>query len=142
MKKTLFSVLCAIIIFSAIVPVAVFAAPIDPSVGPPPGTIDDLTADDVVRIIINIRNWFAGIVLIIAVAAVLVSAFMFMTAGGDDKKVDIAKKILKNAVIGIVVALLAFGIVSLISSTLNDLRGGGTSVPASVIPTPIPTNGP
>jgi len=129
MKKTLFSVLCAIVIFSAIVPVAVFADPIDPSIGPPNGTIDNLTANDVVRIILNARNWFAGIVLIIAVGTVLVSAFIFMTAGGDDKKVDVAKKTLKYAVIGIVVALLAYGIVGLISNTLNDLRGGGVPGP-------------
>lgn len=123
MKKTLFSVLCAIVIFSAIVPMAVFAAPIDPSVGPPSEAINNITADDVVRIILNFRNWFAGIVLIIAVAAVLVGAFMFMIAGGDDKKVELAKKILKNSIIGIVIALFAYGVVSLISSTLNDLMG-------------------
>jgi hypothetical protein len=141
MKKTLFSVLCAIVIFSTIVPMAVFAEnePFDPGVAPPSGTVDNLTANDVARIVINIRNWFAGIVLIIAVMAVLVSAFMFMTAGGDDKKVDTAKKILKNAIIGIVVALLAFGAVSLISNTLNALRGGGATVPAPIIP---PMNGP
>jgi hypothetical protein len=136
MKKTLFSVLCAIVIFSVIAPVAVFS---NGFVAPPSGTVDNLTANDVARIVINIRNWFAGIVLIIAVMAVLVSAFMFMTAGGDDKKVDTAKKILKNAIIGIVVALLAFGAVSLISNTLNALRGGGATVPAPIIP---PMNGP
>ena len=123
MKKTLFSVLCAIVIFSAIVPMAVFADPIDPSVGPPSGTIDNLTADDVVRIILNFRNWFAGIVLIIAVIAVLVAAVLFMTAGGEEKKTGLAKTILKNAVIGIIIASLAFGIVSLVSNTLNDLMG-------------------
>jgi len=124
MKKTLFSVLCAIVIFSAIVPVAVFADdPFDPGVAPPNGTIDNLTANDVVRIIINFRNWFAGIVLIIAVIAVLVAAVLFMTAGGDDKKTGLAKSILKNAIIGVIVASLAFGIVSLVSNTLNDLMG-------------------
>jgi hypothetical protein len=45
-----------------------------------------------------------------------------MTAGGDDKKTDLARKILKNAVIGIVVAALAYGIVGLITNLLNDLR--------------------
>jgi hypothetical protein len=120
MKKTLFSVLCAIVIFSAIIPVAVFA---NNFVDPPNGTIDNLTADDVARIVINIRNWFAGIVMIIAVAAVLVAGVLFMFAGGDDNKVKLAKKVLKNAIIGIVVALFAYGIVGLISNAINSLRG-------------------
>jgi len=124
MKKTLFSVLCAIVIFSAIVPMAVFADdPFDPGVAPPNGTIDNLTANDVARIVINIRNWFAGIVMIIAVAAILVAGVLFMFAGGDDNKVKLAKKVLKNAIIGIVVALFAYGIVGLISNALNSLRG-------------------
>jgi hypothetical protein len=97
----------------------------DPAVDPPPGTIDDLTADDVVKMIINVRNWFAGIVLIIAVFVVLVSAFIYMTAGGNEDKATLARKMFINAIIGIVIASLAYGIVSLITNTLNDLRSGG-----------------
>jgi len=91
-----------------------------PSVDPPPEIIENLEADDVVRIIVNVRNWFAGIVLIIAVAVVLFAGFLYMTAGGDDKKVETAKKTLLNGIIGIVVALFAYGIVTLISNLIKD----------------------
>lgn len=126
-------ILSFLVIFFLIAPVLIFATSgsvpdggSGPAIDPPPGTIDDLTADDVTRMIINLRNWFAGIVLIIAVFVVLVSAFVYMTAGGDDKKVGLAKKMFINAVIGIVIALLAYGIVGLITNLINDLRGPST----------------
>jgi len=122
MKKILFLFLFILIVSSFIVPSTVLAA--TTTISPPPGmdVLDDITADDVVQIIVNARNWFAGVVVIIAVGVILFGAFAYMTAGGDDKKVDVARKILINGVIGIIVALFAYGIVSFISTLLDNLR--------------------
>jgi len=121
MKKILFLFLFVLTIGLFIIPSIVSAGNV---VAPPPGmnVLDNLTADDVVQIIVNARNWFAGVVVIIAVGVILFGAFAYMTAGGDDKKVGVARKILINGVIGIIVALFAYGIVSFISTLLNDLR--------------------
>jgi len=121
MKKILFLFLFVLTIGLFIIPSIVSAGNV---VAPPPGmnVLDNLTADDVVQIIVNARNWFAGVVVIIAVGVILFGAFAYMTAGGDDKKVDVARKILINGVIGIIVALFAYGIVSFISTLLDNLR--------------------
>jgi len=118
MKKLLFLFLSILIILPSVVLAA------NNYIAPPPGmnALDNITADDVVMIIINARNWFAGIVLIIAVGVVLFGAYTYMTAGGDDKKVGLARKILVNAVIGIVVAAFAYGIVSLVTTAINEFR--------------------
>jgi hypothetical protein len=70
MKKLLFLFLISLMIL----PSAVMAGN---TVAPPPGmnALDNLTANDIVMIIINVRNWFAGIVLILAVVVVLFGAF-------------------------------------------------------------------
>ncbi len=46
-----------------------------------------------------------------------------MTAGGDEKKTGLARKMIFNAFIAILITALAYGIVNLVTSLLNDLRG-------------------
>lgn len=89
-----------------------------------PGAFDDLTMDGVVRIIENIRDWFSAIVAIVAVFMMLYAAFLFITSSGDADKLTTAKKTLTWAIIGIVVAFLAYGIVELVGSFLNSGPGG------------------
>ncbi|HUY69469.1 MAG TPA: pilin [Candidatus Tyrphobacter sp.] len=50
---------------------------------------------------------------------VLWAAFLFLTSGGDEKKVKTAKNLLLYTVIGIAVILVADGIVSVVKDLLN-----------------------
>lgn len=93
-----------------------------------PGAFDSLTMDGVVRIIENIRDWFSAIVAIVAVFMMLYAAFLFITSSGDADKLTTAKKTLTWAIIGIVVAFLAYGIVELVGSFLNSSPGGSYPV--------------
>ncbi|MFA6171035.1 MAG: pilin [Patescibacteria group bacterium] len=61
-----------------------------------------------------------GFLGLIAVVLVIYAGFVMMTSDGNAEKVDKAKKILKNAVIGLIIILSAFAIVSFI---LNKLTG-------------------
>ncbi|MFH1425910.1 MAG: pilin [Candidatus Kerfeldbacteria bacterium] len=61
-------------------------------------------------IVINLINWILGILAIIAVIMVLIGGFRWMTAGGNEEKVDSAKKLLIAAVIGLVIVMAAWGI--------------------------------
>lgn len=81
--------------------------------------LDNLKVGDVVDILGNIRDWFAGIVAIVAVAMILWAAFLYMTSAGDDNKITQAKKTLVWAIIGIIVALAAYGIFAMIKSFLE-----------------------
>jgi NAD/NADP transhydrogenase beta subunit len=115
MKKLLISVM---ILFSflglLVAPVAVNAA-----LTPPPAE-DDVTkgtappTNSVETAINNIMNWFFVIVLIVAVIFLLWAGFLFITAGGDPDKVNTARQNVMYAMVGVAVAVLAKGIVSLV----------------------------
>lgn len=82
-----------------------------PSVGPPSIT-------GWVQILITVVQWFYTIVLIVAVLFILLAAFNFITSRGDPGKVTEAKKQLLYAIIGIAVALLSYGVVTLVQNSL------------------------
>jgi fumarate reductase subunit D len=76
-------------------------------------------------VITNIRNYFLGAVIIVCVFMILWAAFNYVTSGGDEKKVESAKKTIYYAVIGLIVALLAVSIVGLVRGVIE----GGASGP-------------
>jgi hypothetical protein len=61
--------------------------------------------------IITIVNWGLGFVGIIAVIFLIYGGFTYITAAGDESKLDTAKNTIIYAIVGIVVILLAFVIV-------------------------------
>jgi hypothetical protein len=67
------------------------------------------------------------IFLIAVVICLVLAAFNFITAGGDETKYENAKKWVKFAVIGVVIALLAGGVVTLLTNLLGAPTGGGTT---------------
>lgn len=76
-------------------------------------------------IVVNIINWVLGILALIAVIMVLIGGFRWMTAGGNEEKVDGAKKLLLAAVIGLVIIMAAWGI----SIYAIGVLGGATGAP-------------
>lgn len=81
-----------------------------------------LASGDFRVIIVRIIQFILGFLGIIALVMVMYGGFIWMTAGGDPAKIDKAKKILVNTVIGIIIILLAFTITAFI---INALRGSG-----------------
>lgn len=51
----------------------------------------------------------------VAVIMIIYAGYKLLTAGGDAKKLDDAKKTLRNVIIGLIIVLLSFMIVSFIS---------------------------
>ena len=62
------------------------------------------------KIVVTITTWIYTIILSLSVVMVLMAAFSYLTAGGDQAKVKKASQMLIYAVVGIVVAILAFSI--------------------------------
>jgi len=93
------------------------------AVPPPPGTINDITANDVVIMIKTFSNWLGGIVLIGATLTMIIAAAIYLTAGGNEKKTQVAKKMIVYTIVAVIVVSLAYGIVSLITSLITGLRG-------------------
>ena len=87
-------------------------------------------AEDVVKNIISILFWIIGI---LAVIVIIYAGITFITAAGNPSKVAQAKTMIIYAVIGLVVAILAYTIVNFIvgASSGKGVNGGGSSSKSS-----------
>jgi len=73
-------------------------------------------AADIIKVILG----FLGI---IAVVIILLGGFKWMTAGGNEDKIEEAKKMITAGVIGLVIILAAFGIATFVISSLLGATG-------------------
>ena len=60
---------------------------------------------------------------ILALSLVLYAGFLWMTSAGNEEKIDKAKGILKNAVIGLIIIMSSWGIVTFIIYKLDKPPG-------------------
>lgn len=74
-------------------------------------------------LVISIINWTLGILALIAVILILIGGFRWMTAGGNEEKVESAKKTLYAAIIGLVIILAGWGISVYVINNLLDFTG-------------------
>lgn len=74
---------------------------------------------DIPTLIDTIATWLLEIGLVISTIIILWAAFLFMTSGGSETKVTMARKTLWYAIIGITVLLLAKGVTSIIQNFLS-----------------------
>jgi len=102
----------SITLISSLLPLMAFAQPQVPS-----GTVT--TYSGVVGIINTIGNWMFGLLLALAVIFLLYAAFLYLTAAGDSAKTDKAKDIIIYAIVAIVVAVLAKGIIMVAQSLVG-----------------------
>ena len=72
----------------------------------------------------KIANWFQAFFFILAAIFIIMAAFSYLTSAGDDDRLKRAKSQLIYAVVAIVVALLAFVMVTI----LKNFLGAGTGV--------------
>ncbi len=77
------------------------------------------TGDDVIRIFENVLNWLWRVFLVATVIAFLLAGFHYLTAMGNPDKVGKANKMVLYGIIGVVVALLAAGMVELIKGFMT-----------------------
>lgn len=61
---------------------------------------------------LTIVNFFLGFLGIIAVIMIIYGGFTYVTAAGNQEKIQSAKKIIMYAIIGIIVVLISFALVS------------------------------
>lgn len=76
---------------------------------------------EIIGRIIRIGLSFLGVV---ALLIILYAGWLWMTAGGDDKRVENAKTMMKNGVIGLIIIMLAYAIVAFIFQWLGWATGG------------------
>ncbi|MBU0722024.1 Ig-like domain-containing protein [Patescibacteria group bacterium] len=120
-----------------LIPLAIFllsnfvlAAPgLDVGLTYPQGTGLSNTQD--IRIIIaKIIRVIIGFLGIIAVGLIIYAGWLWMSSEGDEEKIGQAKRLLQNAIIGLIIILSAFAIASFILSRLLEATGIGTGTGA------------
>ncbi len=73
----------------------------------------------VVDAIRTVMNWAWTIITIVVVIFLIYAGFLFVTAAGNDEQVSRAKTMIKYALIGIVVMILAGGIMGIMEGLLR-----------------------
>ncbi len=129
-KKSLVA-LCLVvaIIFGVITPVVTFA-----ETGIPTKMLTDTKIGetlgggtvDLPTVIGNVVKFILGFLSVVFVILIIYSGFKWMTAGGDSKKVDEAKSVMKNAIIGLIIVMCSYAIATVIFNIINTevLKGG------------------
>ena len=82
---------------------------------------------------------FVGVLLL---CYLLYAGFLWMTAGGDSKKVESAKTMIQNAIIGLLIIAIAYSASSFVLTQLGGVTSGsnGTSgTPSASTPPAAPT---
>ena len=93
------------------------------------GLNNTLTANDPRQTAGRIINIVLSLLGIIAVGTIVWGGFVWLTSNGEEEKVESAKKILRNGVIGLAIILASWGIATFILSKFNGaINGGGGSV--------------
>jgi len=106
-------------LLSAFAPLAVLAADIDDAgeVPNPLGRVTTLFGKN--GLIWNILEWAIVIAGVIAVIYIIVGGYQYMTGG--EKGVETGRKTITSAVIGLIIVLVAFVIVSTIQGNILDI---------------------
>jgi len=76
--------------------------------------------EETIGLLINVLLGILGIIFLILV---IYAGFLWMTAGGDEKRVATAKQILITSVIGLIILLSAYAISTFVIEQLIDATG-------------------
>src|SRR3989338_1443717 len=109
MKKLLKNVS---ILAISLLPNAAFAALNSPT------TLGGLSTQELESTIGTLLNAVLGLVGVIALGIILYGGFRWMTAAGNEETVGEAKKILIAGVIGLIIVIVAWAVVSFVISTV------------------------
>lgn len=82
-------------------------------------------SSSVFEIIGTLINVFLGLLGVVFLLLVLYAGFLWMTAGGDDKQVEKARKMLVNATVGLVIVLSAYAITTFVMNWISEGSGFG-----------------
>lgn len=89
--------------------------------------------NDVIGRTINLLLGFLGIVLL---CLFLYAGFLWMTAGGDEKKVATAKTMILNAVVGLFIVSLAYALTDFVLTNLAAVTAPGEEAAPAETETP------
>lgn len=80
----------------------------------------NLPQSSVMAIITNVMYWVLAIVGIIGVLGFAIAGILYLTAAGDEGRIETAKKAMIYSIIGVIVALLGLVILTAVKNMLNS----------------------
>ncbi|MFO0764551.1 MAG: Ig-like domain-containing protein [Patescibacteria group bacterium] len=106
-------------------PSAVFAQTVDPGLNQVGAATGLETQTDLPTIIGRIINIFLGFMGVILLGIIVYAGYLWMTSGGDNEQVEKAKKLIRNAIIGLIIIVSSFAITAFVINLLTGENGGG-----------------
>lgn len=76
------------------------------------------------QLALTIVNFILSFLGLIAVVMIIYGGFLYVSAAGNQEKIESAKKIIMYAIIGIIVILLSFAIVNTVLNAGTGATGG------------------
>jgi hypothetical protein len=135
MKQRLISSLAFVAIATSLVaPMSALAAGTNPydtartkvqTVGTTAGIGTGTDENTLLTMIGNIINVILGFLGVLLLVYILWAGFLWMTAGGDSKKVETATTMIRNAIIGLIIIVAAYAISTFVLSKLVQATTGG-----------------
>jgi uncharacterized membrane protein YqhA len=84
-----------------------------------PEQLPQWTSEEVLALITRITNWIFTFLIAVVVIMVLISAYLFVTAGGNPDQQAKARNMLIYALVGFAVGMIARGIIALVSAVIG-----------------------
>jgi|WetSurMetagenome_2_1015567.scaffolds.fasta_scaffold82870_4 hypothetical protein len=114
MKKKIESFLSAAFVLALTVPALANA-----QFAPPTRGDTGISDAPVSQIIVKVMNWLLYIVGFLGVIGFAIAGILYLTAAGDDDRINQAKRAMLFSILGVVVALAGLVVVYFISGILN-----------------------
>lgn len=96
-----------------------------------PTSFAGFSSQDLKTMIENIVRIVLGFIGIIFLVLMLYGGFIWMTSGGDEKKITQAKKIIVSATVGLIITLASYAIASFIINRIGGATSGGPGTSSS-----------
>lgn len=74
--------------------------------------------------VVHIIQWALGALVLVAVAMVIVGGQSWLASAGNDEQVDKAKKIISAAVVGVVIVMVSWAVVSFVTGAAANVTRG------------------
>ena len=89
---------------------------------PGAGDVEQSSIDspgDLLDLFRAVANWIQAFILVVGIIFIIMAGYTWITAGGDETKITTARQQLIWGIVGIGVAILAFGAVQLVDTLLG-----------------------
>ncbi len=92
-------------------------------------------APRIIDIATNTLQFLLGIAGTLALIAMIIGGIMYLTAGGDESRVDVGKKIFKSAIVGIIIVMASLVVVRAVGGFFTTGATSGTGDATITAPT-------